>query len=111
MKLIMADIGPTGFQNPKYFHTVDFAFPVKVVHSLSNSAAIMTLLNMTGSIMVNIIQLMTFHEVNTKIDQPMEHDIHRLIRCVLTNYFRYTMKLIMADIGPTGVCGEQSLRY
>ena len=68
------------FQNLKYFHTVDFAFPVKVVHSLSNSAAIMTLLNMKGSITVNIIQLMTFHEVNTKIDQPMEHDIHRGIR-------------------------------
>ena len=68
------------FQNLKYFHTVDFAFPVKVVHSLSNSAAIMTLLNMKGSITVNIIQLMTFHEVNTQIDQPMEHDIHRGIR-------------------------------
>ena len=26
------------------------------------------------------IQLMTFHEVNTRIDQPMEHDIHRDIR-------------------------------
>jgi hypothetical protein len=25
----------------------------------------------------NIIQLMTFHEVNTRIDQPMKHDIHR----------------------------------
>jgi hypothetical protein len=25
-------------------------------------------------------QLMTFHEVNTRIDQPMEHDIHRDIR-------------------------------
>jgi len=23
---------------------------------------------------------MTFHEVNTRIDQPMEHDIHRDIR-------------------------------
>jgi hypothetical protein len=23
------------------------------------------------------IQLMTFHEVNTRIDQPMEHAIHR----------------------------------
>ena len=32
----------------------------------------------------NIIQLMTFDEVNTRIDQPMEHDIrdiHRGIRC------------------------------
>ena len=29
----------------------------------------------------DIIQLMTFDEVNTKIDQPMEHDIHRGIRC------------------------------
>jgi hypothetical protein len=29
----------------------------------------------------NIIQLMTFDEVNTWIDQPMEHDIHRGIRC------------------------------
>ena len=28
----------------------------------------------------NIIQLMTFDEVNTRIDQPMEHDIHRGIR-------------------------------
>jgi hypothetical protein len=26
------------------------------------------------------IQLMTFHEVNTRIDQPMEHDIHWGIR-------------------------------
>jgi hypothetical protein len=25
----------------------------------------------------NIIQLMTYDEVNTRIDQPMEHDIHR----------------------------------
>jgi hypothetical protein len=29
------------------------------------------------------IQLMTFHEVNTRIDQPMEHDIHRDIRGAL----------------------------
>ena len=28
----------------------------------------------------NNIQLMTFHEVNTRFDQPMEHDIHRVIR-------------------------------
>ena len=35
---------------------------------------------------------------------------HRLIRCVLTNYFRYTIKLIMADVGQTGVSGEQSRR-
>ena len=27
-----------------------------------------------------IIQLMTFDEVNTRNDQPMEHDIHRGIR-------------------------------
>ena len=27
--------------------------------------------------MYNIIQLMTFHEVNTRIDQAMEHDIHQ----------------------------------
>jgi hypothetical protein len=26
---------------------------------------------------------------------------HQLIRCVLTNYFRYTIKLIMADVGQT----------
>ena len=26
---------------------------------------------------------------------------HQLIRCVLTNYFRYTIKLIMADVGKT----------
>ena len=26
---------------------------------------------------INNIQLMTFDEVNTRIDQPMEHDIHR----------------------------------
>jgi hypothetical protein len=26
------------------------------------------------------MQLMTFDEVNTRIDQPMEHDIHRGIR-------------------------------
>jgi len=29
---------------------------------------------------MNIIQLMTFDEVNTRIDQPMEHDIQRGIR-------------------------------
>ena len=29
-----------------------------------------------------IIQLMTFDEVNTRIDQPMEHDINRGIRAV-----------------------------
>ena len=34
------------FQNPKYFHTTDFAFPGKFVHSLLNSAAIMNLLIM-----------------------------------------------------------------
>jgi hypothetical protein len=28
----------------------------------------------------NTIQLMTFDEVNTRVDQPMEHDIHRCIR-------------------------------
>jgi hypothetical protein len=28
----------------------------------------------------NIIQLITFDEVNTRIDQPMEHDIHWGIR-------------------------------
>jgi hypothetical protein len=28
----------------------------------------------------NNIQLMTFHEVNTRFDQPIEHDIHRVIR-------------------------------
>jgi hypothetical protein len=26
---------------------------------------------------INDLQLMTFHEVNTRIDQPMGHDIHR----------------------------------
>jgi hypothetical protein len=26
---------------------------------------------------LNIIQLITFDEVNTRIDQPVEHDIHR----------------------------------
>jgi hypothetical protein len=36
---------------------------------------------------------------------------HRLIRCVLTNYFRYTIKLIMADVGQIGVSGEQSRRF
>jgi hypothetical protein len=35
---------------------------------------------------------------------------HRLIRCVLTNYFRYTIKLIMADVGQIGMYGEQSRR-
>jgi hypothetical protein len=72
---------------------------------------------------------MTFSEVNTRIYQPMEHDIHRgrveyhvswvdrvmlchrLIRCVLTNYFRYRIKLIMAVIGQTGVSGEQCRRF
>jgi hypothetical protein len=35
-----------------------------------------------NSILYNnyIMQLMTFDEVNTRIDQPMEHDIHRGIR-------------------------------
>ena len=32
---------------------------------------------------------------------------HRLFRCVLSNYFRYTNKLIMVDVGQTGVSGEQ----
>jgi hypothetical protein len=32
---------------------------------------------------------------------------HRLIRCVLTNYLRYTITLIMADVGQIGVSGEQ----
>jgi len=31
---------------------------------------------------MNNIQLMTFDEVNTRIDQPMEHDIHRGIRAL-----------------------------
>jgi hypothetical protein len=35
---------------------------------------------------------------------------HQLIRCVLSNYFRYIIKLIMADVGRTGVSGEQSRR-
>ena len=29
---------------------------------------------------LNIIQLITFDEVNTRIDQPMEHDIHQGIK-------------------------------
>jgi hypothetical protein len=33
--------------------------------------------NILSSITFNIIQLMTFHEVNKRIDQPMEHCIHR----------------------------------
>jgi hypothetical protein len=64
---------------------------------------------------LNIIQLMTFDEVNTRIDKVVanHHRVklcHRLIRCVLTNYLRYTIKLIMADAGQTGVSGEQSRR-
>ena len=37
-------------------------------------------LNLDQGEVYNIIQLMTFDEVNTRIDQPMEHDIHRGIR-------------------------------
>ena len=36
------------FQNLKYFHTTDFAFPGKFVHTLFNSAAMMNLLIMKG---------------------------------------------------------------
>jgi hypothetical protein len=36
---------------------------------------------------------------------------HRLIRCVLINYLRYTIKLIMGDVGQIGVSEEQSRRY
>jgi hypothetical protein len=57
----------------------------------------------------NIIQLMTFDEVNTRIDQPMEHDIHRDIQgeCHVpwVDHFRYTIKLIMAE----GVWGTKSV--
>jgi hypothetical protein len=35
---------------------------------------------------------------------------YRLIRCAFTNYLRYTIKLIMADVGQIGVSGEQSQR-
>jgi hypothetical protein len=40
---------------------------------------------------MTVIQMMTFHEVNTGIDQPMEHDIDRGIRglinpCIHRNY-------------------------
>jgi hypothetical protein len=34
------------------------------------------------------IQLMTFDEMNTRIDQPMEHDIHRVIRWWLATTFK-----------------------
>ena len=33
--------------------------------------------NTNQPILLDIIQLMTFDEVNTRINQPMEHDIHR----------------------------------
>ena len=33
--------------------------------------------NTNQPILLDIIQLMTFDEMNTRIDQPMEHDIHR----------------------------------
>ena len=33
--------------------------------------------------LVNNIQLMTFHEANRGIDQPMSHDIHRGIRAYI----------------------------
>ena len=33
--------------------------------------------NTNQPLLLDIIQLMTFDEVNTRIDQPMEHDIHR----------------------------------
>ena len=36
--------------------------------------------NFTNSEPSGNIQLMTFDEVNTRIDQPMKHDIHRDIR-------------------------------
>ena len=35
---------------------------------------------------------------------------HRLIRCILINYLRYTIKLIMGDVGQIGVSEEQSWR-
>jgi len=37
--------------------------------------------------MCYIMQLMTFDEVNTRIDQPMEHAIHRGIRNWVINCF------------------------
>ena len=37
-------------------------------------------------VIYNIIQLMTFNEVNTRIDQPMEHDIHRGIQSSETSF-------------------------
>jgi hypothetical protein len=43
-----ATLQPTLQQTSKYFHTTDFAFPGKCVHSLLNSAAIMNLLIMKG---------------------------------------------------------------
>jgi hypothetical protein len=50
----------------------------------------------------NIIQLMTFHEVNTKIDQPMEHAIHRgrksltvLLYDIKSNLSQYSIEFII----------------
>jgi hypothetical protein len=35
---------------------------------------------------------------------------YRIMRCVLNNNFRHTIKLIMADVGQIGVSREQSRR-
>jgi hypothetical protein len=40
-------------------------------------------------VIYNIIQLMTFDEVNTRIDQPMKHDIHRGIQSSETSFSTY----------------------
>ena len=47
---------------------------------------------------MTIIQMMTFHEVNTGIDQPMEHDIDRGIQglinpCIHRNWKSLTVLL------------------
>ena len=49
------------------------------MHALSNSLDFIDAFILYRHV-DDIIQLTAFDEVNTRIDQPMEHDIHRGIR-------------------------------
>jgi hypothetical protein len=46
-----------------------------------------------------------------KVSTNVKNILLSIIRCVFTNYFRYTIKLIMADVGQTGLSGEQRRRF
>jgi hypothetical protein len=54
--------------------------PFTLLSNIGQSEIIKKIFSYLSMIMFNIIQLMTFDEVNTRIDQPMEHDIHQGIR-------------------------------